>query len=281
MKRKLGTFSPELKRDTIERHFDAMRIYGFEEVQYDFLSAGGVEMPEKIDPALVRRIRAAADARGIRIRAVNGTFNMIHPDKAMVDTGVAGFREIAAACEGLGCGIVTLCTGTRNTQSMWRPHPDNETPEAWDDLIQTALRLRNIADEFGLTLGVEIEASNVINTAEKAVRLLDAMQGDCFGIIMDPANLFHAGKAKPENAVAILEHAFELVKDRIILAHAKDIHAGDGISFTSAGRGIVAFERYFELLDSIGYDGPVIAHGIHDEGEFAYSVAFLNTLMNP
>lgn len=279
MTRKLGMFSPELQRDTIERLFDAVQLYGFEEMQFDFLSVGPEEMPGRIDAALVRRVRRAADAHGVTIRAVNGTFNMIHPDHAVVERGIAAFEGIARACAELGCGIITLCTGTRNEQSMWRPHPDNNSEEAWRDLLSTAVRLKAIAQEYDVVLGVETEASNVVNTPARALRFLEDMDSDRFGIILDPANLFHRGEAQPERSEDILEHAFKLLQNRIILAHAKDIHAGSEIAFTSAGRGIVAFERFFALLDSIGYDGPIIAHGIHDEAEFPYTVRFLNSKM--
>lgn len=279
MIRKLGMFSPEIQRDTIERFFDAVHLYGFEEMQFDFLTVGPEEIPDSIDATLVRRIRRAADAHGVTIRAVNGTFNMIHPDPAVVERGIAAFEGIARACAELGCGIITLCTGSRNTQSMWRPHPDNGSEEAWRDLLATAKRLDVIAKKYDVLLGIETEASNVVNTPERALKLLEDMGSDQFGIILDPANLFHCGDALPERSEAILEHAFALLRERIILAHAKDIHAGNGIEFTSAGRGIVAFERFFALLDSIGYDGPIIAHGIHDEAEFPYSVQFLNSKM--
>ncbi len=280
MLRKLGMFSPEIERDTIDRLFDAVRLYGFSEMQFDFLSVGDEEMPATIQSDLTARIRKAADEHNITIRAVNGTFNMIHPDPSVVADGIARFELIAAACQTLGCKIITLCTGTRSTEHMWKYHPDNESASAWTDLLSTMEKVISIAEKYDVTLGIETEASNVINTPERARLLLDTMKNKRLGIIFDPANLFHEGTARPELATGIIEHAFELLKDDIILAHAKDIHAGDGIRFTSAGRGIVPYERMFELLDSLGYQGPIIAHGIHDEAEFAYSVAFLNSLIH-
>lgn len=140
-------------------------------------------------------------------------------------------------------------------------------------------RLLALADQYDLTLGVETEASNVVNTPERARLLLDTLKSRRLKIIFDPANLFHPGTACAEKAADIVEHAFDLLKEDIVLTHAKDIRAGEGIAFTSAGRGIVPFRRFLELLDSIGYAGPVVAHGIHDEAEFPFSTAFLNGLM--
>ncbi len=276
---KLGMFSPEISRDTVERLFDAAAVYGFEAMQFDFLSVCGEELPRRVDREIIGRIKRASSASGVEICAVNGTFNMISPDKGEVEDGVERFRAVAAAAAELGSPLVTLCTGTRCKESMWRPHPDNETASAWDDMLETCRRLCDIAAYNGVLLGVETEASNVVNTAEKALRLVEGSGLKGLKIVFDPANLFHVGDARPERAEGIVEHAFSLLKDHIALAHGKDIRAGGGISFTSAGRGIVPYETVFRLLDGIGYDGPVVLHGIHDESEFAYSTQFIKRLM--
>lgn len=279
MNRVLGMFSPEIQRDTVGRLFDAAKVYGFGAIQFDFLSVCGEEMPARIPSSVVEEIRHAADCRGLEICAVNGTFNMIHPSPDAVERGIERFEEIARACAGLGCGLITLCTGTRSTEHMWKPHPGNDAPDAWRDLLHTMERLLALADQYDLTLGVETEASNVVNTPERARLLLDTLKSRRLKIIFDPANLFHPGTACAEKAADIVEHAFDLLKEDIVLAHAKDIRTGEEIAFTSAGRGIVPFRRFLELLDSIGYAGPVVAHGIHDEAEFPFSTAFLNGLM--
>ena len=59
---------------------------------------------------------------GVEIVAINGTYNMIHPDPAVRDEGVRRFETIAAACAPLHCNFVTLCTGTRDPDNMWRWH---------------------------------------------------------------------------------------------------------------------------------------------------------------
>ena len=276
----IGMYSPEIKRFTLERLFDAIKIYGFSEVQFNFSSTGGEDMPNTINEELADYIYSVASHRGIKISAVNGTFNMTHPEKTIRLDGIKRFEQIAKVCGCLHCKLISLCTGTRNTQSMWRWHPDNETSEAWNDLTETTQALLEIADKYKVYLGVETEASNVINTPEKARKLLDSMGSPWLKIIFDPANLFHAGEAYPENSARILEHAFDLLAQDIIIAHAKDIKSGPEIEFTSAGRGIVAFERLFELLITNKYQGGVIIHGVHDELEFNYSVAFMKELMN-
>lgn len=275
----LAMYSPELRRDTVERLFDAVKLYGFEQVQFDFLSVCEEELPPSLEAPLLDRVKLAAADRCLTICAVNGTFNLIHPNRQVVAENIARFEVLAKGCTALGCKLITLCTGTRDRTSMWRWHEENESPEAWDDLLWAMEQLLTIAKRYDLLLGVEPEASNVVNTPEKARLLLDTMQSDQLKVIFDPANLFHVGDARPEKAISILEHAFGLLWEDIALAHGKDIHAGEGISFTGAGRGIVPYEHFFSLLESIGYQGPLVAHGIHSEADFPYSVAFLRSLL--
>src|SRR5207253_1284074 len=99
-----------------------------------------------------------------------------------------GIRMIER-CRDLGTSVAALCTGTRNTESMWRFHADNSLPEAWSDLIGTLEQLLPVAEAYGVKLGIEPEPNNVIDSARKARRLLDELSSAHLGIVMDGANL--------------------------------------------------------------------------------------------
>jgi sugar phosphate isomerase/epimerase len=92
-------------------------------------------------------------------------------------------------------------------------------------------------------------------------------------MILDCANLFHAGEAYKENVREILEHAFALYGNDIVLAHGKDIREGDGIDFCGTGRGIVDFPFTAQLLKKYGFAGDMFLHGIYDEADMPYALA--------
>lgn len=77
-----------------------------------------------------------------------------------------------------------------------------------------------LAEAHNVILGVEPEVSNVIDSAERARRLLDEMKSPNLKIVMDGANLFHYGELP---CMSELIHAFELLGDDIVIAHAKDL----------------------------------------------------------
>ena len=275
---KLGLITGEIKRDTVEEVFCTIRGYGIDDVQFTFESIVNEELPIYINADLTKRVFQAAKTNGITISAVNGTFNMVHPDPAIREDGIRRFEVIAKSCKGLDCPMITLCTGSRNTLNKWRWHNDNMLPDAWEDLIRTTERILPVAEDYDVILGVESEAANVVNTPEKARLYLDSMASNKLKIIMDPANLFQIGDAKPEKVRSVLDNAFDLLGSDIVAAHGKDILSGDGIAFTSAGRGIIDFDYFIGLLQKTGYAGSIILHGIKSENEFASAISHVGSI---
>ena len=273
----LGMYSIELQRESIESLFEAIRSYGFTHTQFDFLSVCDEEMPQTIDSALCERISRAAAANGVEIVSVNGTFNMIHPDPVVRADGLSRFEELAKHMHELNCRFVTLCTGSRNLDSMWRGHPENQSDSAWEDLLVTMRAALDIAERYDLVLGLETEPNNVMNTAELCRKLIEAFDNTPrLQVIMDIANLFRPGMAHPENVRPTMRHAFDLLGDRVYLAHGKDIMESDSVRPTFAGNGIVDFTYFKELLEEIQYPGCLLLHGLHEESEFPKALTYIH-----
>src|SRR5689334_10347840 len=125
---RIGIFTTVFARATLAERLDAVRAHGLDCVQFDLSSVGADPMPDRIDPALCDEIHHAFSTRGIAMSAVNGTFNMIHPDPNVRQEGLRRLRTLAHACKPLGTSVITLCTGTRDPDSMWRRHPGNDAP---------------------------------------------------------------------------------------------------------------------------------------------------------
>ena len=255
--------------------FRKMKERGFEAVQFafssiaetDFTPNGQIEIPAVIPSAAIRAVAENAVKYGIPVEVINGTFNMAHPDRDIREEGIRRFEILCRAAKELGAKYISLCSGTRNADHLWSPHPDNDTQEAWNDMLDTVSRCTKIAEEYGITLAVESEASNIISTPERARRLMDTVGSPNLKMILDCANLFHAGEAHKENVCKTLEHAFALYGYDIVLAHGKDIREGDGIDFCGTGLGIVDFAYTAALLEQYDFTGNMFLHGIYDEND--------------
>jgi sugar phosphate isomerase/epimerase len=264
----LGTFA----RGTVESRLDAVKACGLDCVQLSLDCAGMADMPEAIPPDTAARVRRAAADRGITIASVQGTFNMAHPDPAQRQAGLRRLRALAGSCPALGTSKVHICTGTRDRSSMWRRHPDNDLPGSWHDMVACVREATEIARQARVVLAFEPEVNNVVDSAKKARRLLDEVGSPHLKVTMDPANLFHAGELPRMGE--ILDEAFALVGNDVVLAHAKDLdHDGDA-GHLPAGHGKLDYARYVALLHRYRFPGPLLLHGL-SEAEVPGCAAFL------
>jgi sugar phosphate isomerase/epimerase len=268
----IGIMSRTFVRPTLGEMLDAVKAHGISCMQFNLSCAGGTLMPDRIDPALCDRVRSEMAARGITISAISGTFNMIDPNLNKRQDGLRRLRELASACPRLGTSVISLCTGTRDPENMWRRHPDNDLPEAWQELLVSIEEAVRIGEETGVTMGIEPEVSNVVDSAQKARRLMDEMRSSRLKVIMDGANLFHTGELPRMREV--LNEAFALLGSDITLAHAKDLDRDGEAGHLAAGHGLLDYDQYLSLLHGSGFDGPVILHGL-DESQVPGCVEFL------
>ncbi len=268
----VGIFLATFRRDTLEARLDAVKACGLDCVQVGLDCADLPAMPDEIPPAVPARIRRAAATRGIAIASTQGTFNMSHPDAEYRRTGLRQLRVLAEVCPQMGTSIIHVCTGTRDHGSMWRRHPDNDTPAAWQDMMACVREACDIARQARVVLAFEPEINNVVNSAQKARRLLDEIGSPFLKVTIDPANLFPAGELPRMRE--ILDEAFALVGKDVALAHAKDLdHDGDA-GHKAAGQGKLDYDRYLSLLRSHRFQGPLLLHGL-TEAQVPGCVAFL------
>ncbi|MEM7028716.1 MAG: sugar phosphate isomerase/epimerase family protein [Chloroflexota bacterium] len=269
---KAGIFSKTFERPTLTGVLDAVVDYGLEAVQFNMVCAGQAEMPDEIDPALSDTIRDEHLKRNLEMSAVSGTFNIIDPN---LEERAAGFRRLdvlAGQCERLGTSVITFCTGTRNPTSMWRAHPDNNTPEAWRDMLDSVAQSVEIAEKHNVSLAFEPEVSNVVDSAQKARNLLDEIKSPHLKVTIDGANLFHKGELP--KMMEILDHAFDILGDDIVLAHAKDLSKDGEAGHEAAGTGLLDYDHYIFLLRKIGFEGGIVLHSL-SEAQAPQCVKFL------
>jgi sugar phosphate isomerase/epimerase len=267
----LGIFARTFTRPTLAEIFDAVVAHELHCVQFNMACVGLPSLPDHIEDAVSAHIRMEASSRKISIAAVSGTYNMIHPDPMQRKAGLQRLRVLASACKRMGTSVITLCTGTRDRENMWRWHPENTSPQSWRDLLGSMDAALQIAEEEEIILAFEPERANVINTAARGRALLDAMQSRHLKVIMDPANLIVSGNE--QHMHHILDEAFELLGEYIVLAHAKDI--GPDNTFRAAGSGILDYDYYLHHLKAGTVEVPLIIHGL-SEAQVDTAVQFLH-----
>jgi sugar phosphate isomerase/epimerase len=256
----LGLISPEFPSDSLSATLDAIAAAGAVCVQFDLVSAVGHTFPSELSQDTVEAINAGFSERQLTMAALSGTYNMVDPDPQARQAGAEGLNRVIALAPKLETNVVTLCTGSRDPSNMWQRHPDNNKPEAWADLlVQMEVAVR-VAEKYGVTLGVEPEIGNTINSVHKARRLLDEVRSPRLKIVMDGANIFQQGQLP--NMRKVLDEAFELLGSDIALAHAKDLDKDGEAGHLAAGQGRLDYPYYMGLLRRSGFEGAIILHAL-------------------
>jgi sugar phosphate isomerase/epimerase len=266
----LGIFAKTFERASVGDVFDAVRAHGLEVAHLNMSCTGRPSLPASIPDSVAESIGEAATERNLTLAGVSGTFNMIHPDVSVRETGLRRLDVLAAACDAMGTDVITLCTGTRDPDDKWRRHPDNSTPTAWRDLCTSMKRALDIAETHNVVLAFEPEHANVVDSAQKGVRLIEEMGSDHLKVIFDPANLFET--APPDERRRLVKDGLDLLGDHIVMTHAKDRRA-DG-TFCPAGRGVLDYDHYLRQLRAHEFDVPLGLHGL-DEAQVTDCLSFL------
>jgi sugar phosphate isomerase/epimerase len=279
---RLGIFAKTFERARFEDVLDAVASHGLTCVQFNFSCVGLPTLPESIDPRVVAGIREKFDGGAssasptsgeqsrprrdrppIAIAGISGTFNMIDPDERKRRDFMNRLPVLAQATRALGCELISLCTGTRDPQDMWRAHPENNSPQAWRDLLRGMETAVRVAEEHDVVLGVEPEVGNVVSGVRKARQLLDELQSPRVKIILDPANLFHRGAVVRIRET--MEEAFQLLGTDIVMAHAKELAPDGSVGTLPPGRGILDWNYYLDTLARMNFSGALVMHGLAEK----------------
>ncbi|WP_081619864.1 sugar phosphate isomerase/epimerase [Rhizobium sp. 2MFCol3.1] len=259
----LGLLSPEFPSPNLEANLKAMAAAGATGVQFDLVNAFGDTFPESLSESQIAAVKDGFAANGLELSALSGTYNMIDPDPAKRAEGAEGLDRLIALAPRLGTKVVTLCTGSRDPEDMWKRHEDSDSPEAWQDLLVTVKQAVKTAEAHGILLGVETEVGNSINTVRKARRLLDEVGSPNLKIIMDGANIFQKGELPLMREK--LDEAFDLLGNDIVLAHAKDLDRDGEAGHVPAGLGKLDYPYYLQKMQESGYQGSIILHALKPE----------------
>ena len=259
----VGTMSGTFQRPTLEESLDASLEQDIRHLQFNWGSAHpSGPLPEVIDE-IAAYARTEFEKRDMVVAAVAGNANMVDIDPDKRQKAIDKVLMIISACAKIGTNVIATCTGSRNPESMWRDHPDNQSEETWKILRNTLEQILPAAEAAGVNIAFEPEYNNVCQNAYLSRRLIDEMASPRLKVVMDAANIF--GKDDLSRMTEVLDEAFDLLGDYVAIAHGKDLDHGGDAGHLAAGTGKLDYEHYVKLLCGLSFDVPIILHGITEE----------------
>ena len=268
----VGTMSGTFKRETLEETLDASLAQGIHHLQFNWGSAHpSGPLPEVIDE-IASYAGVEFKKRNMVVAAVAGNANMVDVEPEKRQKAIDKLLMIIPVCGKIGTKVIATCTGSRNPESMWRNHPDNQSERTWKTLRDTLEKILPAAEAAGVDIAFEPEYNNVCQNARLSRKLIDEMASPRLKVVMDAANIF--GKDDLPRMKEVLDEAFDLLGDYVAIAHGKDLDHGGDAGHLPAGSGKLDYAHYVKLLCSLSFDVPVILHGL-TEKQLPESVAML------
>jgi sugar phosphate isomerase/epimerase len=190
--------------------------------------------------AQIHEIRRAFVGAGIRVSAIGSPIGKVPIDEPF-EPHLARFEWALTLAEVFETPFIRIFSF----------YPPASIPVEWpaayrDEVISRLRAMTSPAAERGITLLHENEREIYGDTIDRCVDLLEAVPGNHFAAVFDPANFIQCGQVP-------FPDAYEAIKARLRYVHVKDARP-DG-SVTVAGDGAARWPDLLRALQADGFDG--------------------------
>lgn len=189
---------------------------------------------ETMTPGLAMYIKELCAENKVDVAVLGCYLNLCNPNPEKHKEIVEKYKAHIRFASILGCGVVGTETGAVNEE--YKYEPANHSDEALQCFIDNLRPIVKYAEQFGVIVGIEPVWKHIVNTVERARKVLDAIDSPNLQIIFDPVNLLYVGNIDKQDE--IIEKAFDLLLKDIAVVHCKDyVVEGDELKSIAAGTG--------------------------------------------
>ncbi|WP_181215959.1 sugar phosphate isomerase/epimerase family protein [Mesobacillus foraminis] len=247
MKMNIGIRAHDIENRPLEELIEEISSKGLTSVQLalakslDYVNTG----LGSLSPGFAHQVGQAFRKKEVQIAVLGCYFNMIHPDQTERKKGIERFKEHIRFARDFGCSIVATETGNVNAEISYTVENFNEKP--FMEVVESVKELVLEAEKFGVIVGVEAGVNHPIYSPKTMKRLLDEVNSNNLQVILDPVNLLTAETYQQQEE--IVQEAFDLFGDRIVILHAKDFVIENGtLKFAPVGQGLLNYDFVLKLI---------------------------------
>ena len=189
---------------------------------------------ETMTPGLAMYIKELCAENKVDVAVLGCYLNLCNPNPEKHKEIVEKYKAHIRFASILGCGVVGTETGAVNEE--YKYEPANHSDEALQCFIDNLRPIVKYAEQFGVIVAIESVWKHIVNTVERARKVLDAIDSPNLQIIFDPVNLLYTGNIDKQDE--IIEKAFDLLLKDIAVVHCKDyVVENDELKSIAAGTG--------------------------------------------
>ncbi len=120
---RVGVFAKTFAAKGALASLSAVRASGFSAAQFNMACLGMPSMPDAIPEAAIESIAEASRETGVAVPAVSGTYNMIHPDARLRESGLRRLAVLLAAARQIRRAAGDLVHGNARRRRHVAPPP--------------------------------------------------------------------------------------------------------------------------------------------------------------
>lgn len=232
---------------TMEKRAETAREEGFSCVHlaYSKVIKGYTFDDCALTEGLAKYTKRVFEGQGLDVAVLGCYLNLAHPDPEKlkeIQSRYYGHLRVASL---LGASVVGTETGAPNAQ--YKMDANTHSEEALDAFICGLAPVVERAEKCGVTMAIEPVWKHIVYSADRAVKVLEAIQSPNLRIIFDPVNLLYPGNLDERDKV--IGDAMEKLCDRIAVVHLKDcVLNGDDLKSIAAGTGVMDYTEILRFM---------------------------------
>ena len=189
---------------------------------------------EALTPGLAMYMKNVFAKNQVDVAVLGCYLNLANPNPEQLAKITHRYMAHIRFASWLGCGVVGTETGAPN--ETYTAVPECHGEEALQTFITNLRPVVKYAEQMGVVMAIEPVWKHIVNTVERARKVLDAIDSPNLQIIFDPVNLLYVGNIDKQDE--IINQAFDLLLKDIAVVHCKDyVVEGDELKSIAAGTG--------------------------------------------
>lgn len=201
---------------------------------------------ENISPGFGTFMKNTFMKQDVQIAILSCYINMIHPNEEIREEALQKFESYLKYAKYFGASMVASETGNVLEEIIYTEK--NFTEEAFEKAVVSIQRLVNCGEKYGMMVGIEPGLNHPIYSVEKMHTLVQRIDSDYLGVILDATNLITVDNYQKQTE--ILQQAFDLFGEKIVAIHLKDfIIEDEKVVPTAVGEGLMDVQGMLEIIN--------------------------------
>lgn len=211
----------------------------------------GLSFPEmssganEINSGMGNYVKRVLEKQEVTVGILSCYINMIHPDLTIREELLTKFEQYLRYASSFGASMVASETGCVLPEIQYTE--ENFTDEAFAEAVSVIRRLVKAGEKYQMMVGIEPGLNHPVYSLARVEQLIQAVDSDYLGIILDPTNLITSTNYQEQ--VQLVEEAFERFGEKICAVHLKDFRVEqEKIVPVNLGDGVIEYTKIKEII---------------------------------